>query len=74
MLNSTEHGISTVHKTKMLTKIKTVPAVKLSDVLIMLKNVKMPKFNDILTSIVYYEGERSGSVVECLTRDREATD
>ena len=51
MLNSTEHEISTVHKTKMLTKIKTVLALKLSDVLIMLKNVKMPTFNDIFRSI-----------------------
>ena len=50
MLNSTEHEISTAHKTKMLKKIKIVLAYKLSDVVfIMLINFKMPTVVGILT-------------------------
>ena len=37
MLNSAEHEISTVHKTKML-KIKTAHAFKLSDVVFIIKS------------------------------------
>ena len=43
MLNSTRHEISTAHETLNAEKIKTVHAIKLSDVVfIMLINVKMP--------------------------------
>ena len=43
MLNSTEHVISTAHKTKML-KNEYFSCFKLSDaVFIMLINIKMPK-------------------------------
>ena len=51
MLNSTEHKISTAHKTKTLKKIG-IFAFKLSyDVFIMLINVKMPIIVGILTFI-----------------------
>ena len=53
ILNSTEHEISTAHKTKMLKK--TFLAFKLSDVvLIMLVNVKIPTIIVILTLISNY--------------------
>ena len=49
MLNSTEHEISIVHKTKIPTK-KEVSGLSLSDdVIIMLINVKMPTIVGILT-------------------------
>ena len=49
MLNSTQHEISTAHKTKILTK-KMFLALSLSDnVFIMLINVKMPTIVGILT-------------------------
>ena len=50
MLNSTEHKISTAHKKTKILKNKTVLALKLSDVVfIMLINVKISQFVDILT-------------------------
>ena len=50
MLNPAEHKISTAHKTKMLKKIKTFLAFKLSDdVIIMLINFKISTINGILT-------------------------
>ena len=50
MLNSTEYEISTAHKTLNAEKIKTVHAIKHSDVVfIMLINVKMPTIVSILT-------------------------
>ena len=49
-LCSTEHEISTAHKTKMLKNIKIFLAFNLSDVVfIMLINVKMPTIVGILT-------------------------
>ena len=49
-LNSTEHEISTAHKTKKSSNNKTFLAFKLSDVVfIMLINVKMPTIVGILT-------------------------
>ena len=49
MLNSTEHEISTAHKTK-IRHMKKFPALSLSGVaLIMLINDKMPTITDILT-------------------------
>ena len=49
MLNSTEHGISTAHKTKLF-KIKAYLSLKLSDIVVtILINVKMPTTVGILT-------------------------
>ena len=50
MLNSTEHEISTAHKSKMLKKVDFFIAFNLSDMLfILLINVKMPTIVGILT-------------------------
>ena len=48
MLNSTEYRISTAHKTNML-KMTNFFVLKLSDVFILLINVKMPTIVGILT-------------------------
>ena len=47
VLNSTEHEISTSHKSKML-KNKDFLAIRRSDVFIMLINIKMPTIVGIL--------------------------
>ena len=49
--NSTEYGISIAHKFKMLKKKKIFLAFKLSDVFIMLINVKMPAIVGMLAFI-----------------------
>ena len=55
MLNSTEHEISTAHKTKIPTE-KIILALSFPDVVfIMLINVKMSTLVDILT---YYEQDK----------------
>ena len=55
MLNSTEHGILTAHKTKVL-KHMSFLALKVSDVaFILLTNVKMPTIVGILTFFEHYK-------------------